>query len=192
MADGDHAAHGDCWFRFIIDSRWITEDEILSEQALKRGSIGEANGRPWNHEVSGRLNSMTADVQADGEAFVAAIVSGLQNPQKRPKHLCFAGVAFNSPKNLATQIGNIRTGVFHTPIDLPDRFASPAHADFVTFGSSDHDLDAIRTWLQENLKVLKAAQLSKMPSVCSSSQSVTVETSSAASTAQSMTDVLRR
>jgi hypothetical protein len=179
---------------FVTDTRRITDDGILSEQALKGKQLSRpSRSRPWSHELSGRLNSLTSDVAADRRAFVAEIRLLLRDPNKPPKTLQFAGVAFNSPRNLRNFIGEkrIATDVFHTPINPPEKFASPAHADFVTIESSDDDLDEIRTWLQENLKVLRATQVHQMPSICSSSQAATIETAGVPTTAQAITGVIR-
>jgi hypothetical protein len=169
LSDGDPAADEDCWFRFVTDARWITADNIISEQALKCYTPDVP--RPWAHEWSGRLNSLTTDVGADGNAYVEAIRSRQAKPNK---NLQFVGTAFNSPRNLRGTIGqkHIRTGIFHTPIDPPDRFASPAHADFVTVDSHDDDLDEIRTWLQERLKVLRVSRISEMPSLCAATPNI--------------------
>jgi hypothetical protein len=185
LSDGDPAADDDCWFRFISDTRWITDEDIVSEQALKH-CIPDVP-RPWAHEWSGRLSSLTNDIVADGNAHVDAICSRLNKPGKNRQ---FAGVAFNSPLNLRATIGPkpIMTGVFHTPIDPPDIFASAAHADFVTIGSADDDLDAVRTWLQDQLKVLRTAKISGMAALCATIPS-TVETVPAVSTTATVTVV---
>ncbi|MES2751860.1 MAG: hypothetical protein V4661_10865 [Pseudomonadota bacterium] len=122
--------------------------------------------------MSGRSLSLTNDVAADGSAFVEVIRQLLKDPSKPSKTFGFVGVAYSSPTDLRAEIGprKIKSDVIHTPIAAPDPFASPAHADFVTFGSTDADLDEIRTWLQERLKVLRAASLGQIARLCGSTQ----------------------
>lgn len=181
MSDGDLAEDHDCWFRVIIDARWVNADGTISEQALKNRAIAaptDAN-RPWSHELSGRLLSLTSNISVEGDAFVAKI----RAKQKKPsKHLIFSGVVYGRPHNLRDQLGTqMRSDVVHTPISPPDEWADPAHADFVIFGAStEDDLDVIRTFIQDRTKVATPAGLGEISALCASPASVSSTAASAA------------
>jgi hypothetical protein len=170
VADGDSAQDNDCWFRAIIDSRWINHDGTLAEQALKAlNAIAPPTiPRGWQHELSGRLLSLANDVAQEGIAFVEKIRSAqIANSGKPRKTLASAGIAYSAPSNLRPQIlAHIQSDVVHTPINPPDPYEDSAHSDFVTYQSTDDDLDAIRTELQDRLRTLRPNGIANLTTLC--------------------------
>jgi hypothetical protein len=57
--------NGECWYRVLTNARHITKDGSVQAQALKgRGTPIAINGKPWSHELSGRIISLSGDVAA--------------------------------------------------------------------------------------------------------------------------------
>src|SRR5262249_2542785 len=100
----------------------------------------QSDGRPWDHELSGRLLSLTNEFEAEGQRYC------------RGRSLPFVGVMYASVRTLRASVNEIKTDVYYTPIENGD----DAHADFVTFGSTDETLFIIRDWLQETVSVALA------------------------------------
>ena len=110
---------------------------------------------------------MVPDVNAHGLRFVSNIAAGQAKPAKT---LAFAGVACALPKHLrGAPSPGLRVDVIHSPIEPPDRWADPAHSNVIIFGSTtDDDLDAVRTYLQERLRVVREAAIPHLAVLCAS------------------------
>ena len=160
MADGDALPDNETWLRVLTNRSFVTDDGLLLEGALKqrnpkqRGPIAPPRTpRPWQHELSGRRYSLCANTfAADAQKFVddlrAAYSAKTGHPP--PSALMFSGIV-HAPGSVLRGIvaRKITADVIHTPIPSGDA----AHADFVTYNSVDEDLDEVRTYLQERLKV---------------------------------------
>lgn len=150
LNDGDPAHCWDIWLRNITDKNYVRSDGRPKNNAFTgRGAIQPpANLRPWDHELSGRLLSLTIDFEQEGAAFCRAM--------SRP----FIGVFYASVETLrkdhagfgdSTQNSNIRTDVHYTPNQ------DTAHADLTSCGTTDETLFAIRDWLQDVVSVARAS-----------------------------------
>jgi hypothetical protein len=140
---GDPADGWDIWLRNITDKNHIRSDGKLRNNVFTGRAIASSNqARPWDHELSGRLLSLTNDAESEGRQYC--------KNRGRP----FMGIMYASVQTLRALVGAIRTDVRYTPIQNVDL----AHADFVTFGSTDEILFKIRDWLQEAVSIAPAAK----------------------------------
>jgi hypothetical protein len=154
--DGEPADEADIWLRNITDKKHIRSDGKLRNNVFTGKAIAQGNeARSWAHELSGRLLSLTNDFEAEGQQYC------------KNRGRTFMGVMYASVQSLRAAVDGIRTDVYYTPIESVDQ----AHADFVTFGSTDESLFRIRDWLQETVmvalapKCILASTLSKSPSL---------------------------
>src|SRR5579872_1000111 len=63
---------GECWYKVLTNKRHITTDGI-SPQAFKGNAIAVVVGKPWTHEMSGRIVSLAGNqtaIEADAHARV--------------------------------------------------------------------------------------------------------------------------
>src|SRR4051794_14475061 len=126
IADGDPADVGDIWFRVLTDERYIRKGTVHPHAFKGKGVIGRPDPekkRPWDHELSGRLRSLSATPAAEAEDYCAEMTK-LHKQTKT-----FAGIMFCRLPDLRPLPNQINTGVHFTP--LPN---VKSHADFVLSG----------------------------------------------------------
>lgn len=134
--DGAPADGNDVWLRNITNKKHVRPDGRLKSNAFTGKAIAPPQeARPWNHELSGRLHSLTTDFEAEGRAFC------------QDRGLSFVGVMHAPVEDLRRHTNGITTDVHYTPND------DLAHADLTMVGTNDDNLGAIRDWLQETVNV---------------------------------------
>jgi hypothetical protein len=144
----------ECWYRLLTNRDHVTRAGTVHYQALKRGAFRPPEGnKRWTHELSGRISSIVTDICADAESVIEAIRRRFdQRGQPVPSKIRFTGVACATAAELR------RTG---EPAKATDVVYSPlptdtAHSNFVTYDTvSDDDLDPIRHWLMNVLRVIE-------------------------------------
>ncbi|MFZ5693534.1 MAG: hypothetical protein ACOY5F_20050 [Pseudomonadota bacterium] len=146
LSEGDAADADDVWYRIITDKKYLRADGRLRSSAFTGKAIAPPRGkRDWNHELSGRLLSLAGDVSSHAKAFCVA------------NSKLFVGVMHSQVDKLRFEIGAVTSDVRYTP--RPD---DEAHADFVTYNSTEDDLPDIRDRLQEIVRVLNPTELNKL------------------------------
>ena len=156
IADGDPADDRDVWFRILTDEGYIKKGRI-HPNAFKGKSViaPPRERRAWDHELSGRLRSLTKDVTAEGEAYCQEI--SRQAGQRKT----FGGVMFCSVLEARTEFENTgETGIRYTPLQTND-----AHADLTFVGLNDapeDKMDRLRLWLCGVLAGLHPAQIARL------------------------------
>jgi len=152
----------DCWIRNLTNADHVARDGTIHRQALKNRTISPSVGKPWTHELSGRLRSLASDLVLNGEAAAERArenfrASGAQVPSK----IRFIGWACAS-------VGKIRAAPVECEVIRDPTTDDPAHANFVIYNaSSDDDLDAIRSWLIANLAVVGKDSVQDIDDKCS-------------------------
>jgi hypothetical protein len=140
--DGEPADADDIWLRNVTDKKHVRADGKLTSNAFTGRAISpRAFGRPWDHELSGRLLSLTNDFEAEGRRYC----------EQRNKP--FIGVMYAKVECIRRENSGVKTDVHYTPIMDGDK----AHADLTMAGTNDDNLGAIRDWLQEVLRMSKPA-----------------------------------
>ena len=138
--DGEPADADDIWLRNVTDKKHVRADGKLTSNAFTGRAISpRAPGRPWDHELSGRLLSLTNDFEAEGRRYC----------EQRNKP--FIGVMYAKVERIRRETNYVKTDVHYTPIKDGDK----AHADLTMAGTNDDNLGPIRDWLQEVLRVSK-------------------------------------
>jgi hypothetical protein len=138
--DGEPADADDIWLRNVTNPKHVRADGKPTSGAFTGKAISpRAPGRPWDHELSGRLHSLTKDFEEEGREYC----------RKRDKP--FIGVMYASVESLRRTANQITTDVHYTPIKGEDE----AHADLTMAGTNDDNIAALRDWLQEVLRVAK-------------------------------------
>jgi hypothetical protein len=141
LKDGDPADGWDIWLRNITNKDHLRKDGTLKNNAFlggKRPPIAPPLlARLWDHELSGRLLSLTVDFEAEGRAFCKNL------------GLSFQGVMYAPVEMLCHQDNEITTDVHYTPIQDGDQ----AHADLTMVGTNDSNLFRVRDWLQDTVQV---------------------------------------
>jgi hypothetical protein len=138
--DGEPADAHDIWLRNVTNARHVRPDGKPTSNAFTGSAISpRAPGRPWDHELSGRLLSFTQDFEAEGRKYC--------KDRDKP----FIGVMYATVEQIRRETNGVKTDVHYTPINNVDQ----AHADLTMAGSNDDNLGAIRDWLQEVLRVSK-------------------------------------
>jgi hypothetical protein len=138
--DGEPADADDIWLRNVTDKRHVRADGKPTSNAFSGRAISpRAPGRPWDHELAGRLLSLTNEFEAEGRKYC--------EDRKKP----FIGVMYAKVERIRRVTNGVKTDVHYTPINGGDQ----AHADLTMLGSNDDNLGATRDWLQEVLRVSK-------------------------------------
>jgi hypothetical protein len=156
-----------CWYRTITNSDHVTNDGVLSLQALKgKGAFSPTNVPGYSHELSGELVCLSrepvAHVAAKCLDRVEAIRRKLQQAGKPvPSKIGFMGVACANAGELRVHIApNVPTNVFYTPIN------GDLHSDFVVDASTDATLDLTRAELTRRLRVVNPDHLANALGTC--------------------------
>lgn len=142
----------ECWYRLLTNRDHVTRDDTVHYQALKGGAFQPPEqGKPWAHELSGRLSSIVADICAEAEAEVERIRHRfLERGRNAPSKIRFVGVACAAGLELRTKIEAVSTDVVYSPLST-----DAAHSNFVTYQTiSNEDLDPVRNWLMKTLRVI--------------------------------------
>lgn len=135
--DGEPADPDDIWLRNVTQKSHVYADGRPKSGAFKGRAISPRDpGRPWDHELSGRLLSLTEDFEAEGRKYC--------EEQKLP----FIGVMYAKVERIRCETNGVKTDVHYTP-----KKNDKAHADLTMNGTDESTLDAIRDWLQEVLRV---------------------------------------
>jgi hypothetical protein len=157
VAYGERVPDQEIWLRVLTNDDYVATDGSLHENALKGDKIFQKRPRhTWDHELSGRRQSVCKDIEAEGADFVQKIRAAFAHRNKRPppSKMTYKGHAFAPAGALRQNFGAaLHTDVIHTPVTAPDPLEDMAHADFAIFGSTDTDLKKIRTFLQSVLKI---------------------------------------
>lgn len=153
MADGESLPDGEFWYRIVTRADFVVPGRAkLSEGALKDGALSrnENSSRAWAHHMSGRRSSECGDVDEHAQAYIEAVQQRrVDRGKERNPQFQFSGVAYQLAGPLRANIKErIRSDVVHTPTSADER-----HTSFVTFESTEDDLDEVRTWLQTLLIV---------------------------------------
>jgi hypothetical protein len=162
---------GACWFRIITNSKHITRDKTLHPQALKRGQFTPPSPpKAWSHELSGAARcffSTAPELEQYCENFVRGIRDRLIASGKPvPSAVKFAGAICRDASDLRFQVGNTRADTAHTPYDH-----DPAHADFVSFGTTDDlSLVPVELELRKRLRLIFPAEVQMLVSDCAQSR----------------------
>jgi hypothetical protein len=169
IADGEPAAADDVWFRVLTDDSYIKKGK-LHPHAFKGKAIAppdDAKTRPWSHELSGALRSLTTDVIAAARAYCEEMTRAAGHKK------IFSGVMYCTiPEARQTFEEMIMTQVHYTPESL-----NKAHADFTFTGSSgitEDVFDRLRLWLCEILTGLHPAQMRLLPDASTASLKYTI------------------
>jgi hypothetical protein len=158
--DGDPAADGDIWFRVLTDddNNYIKKGKIHPNAFKGKNVIGVADpkkNRVWDHELSGRLRSLTNDVIAEAHVYCAEITKRTGQVKK------FGGVMFcRVPDARRIFADTIATGIHYTPLATDE-----AHADMTFSGSanaSEQVFDSLRLWLCNLMTGLYPAQIESL------------------------------
>jgi hypothetical protein len=135
---GDAADASDTWLRVLTADYWKRDGKIHNSAFTGQALAAPKEPQGYTLEFSGRLLSLTQDVEAEGREFC----KGLRRE--------FYGLIFQKVENLRSE-GNsehqstgCRTDVFFTPKET-----DKAHADLVAFGPTVEHRFLIREWLQE-------------------------------------------
>jgi hypothetical protein len=157
LAEGDAVPGDENWFRVLVFETFINSDRV-AEGALKKGAIRDSQNRGWQHELSGRRSSLAGganEIDGDAVGYIAIARQQKEREGTRPSpEFGYRGIAYATAGELRGDItADIQADVIHTPIENPDPFQDEAHADFVTFNSTDDHFDEIITWLQTKLKI---------------------------------------
>jgi hypothetical protein len=157
IADGDPADDGDIWFRVLTDddNKYIKKGKIHPNAFKGKNAIiapDPQKNRPWDHELSGRLRSLTNDVVAEANAYCEEMTTRTGQTKK------FGGVMFCGIPQARQVFENvIETRVHYTPLPT-DR----AHADLTFNGSvsaTEEVFDKLRLWLCDVVTGLYPAQI---------------------------------
>jgi hypothetical protein len=156
---------GERWFRVLTNRDHITKDGTLHYQAIKKQFQPSDDGKPWAHELSGRVVSEAGDIKAiiaDAEGRIEQICEKYrQRGERVPSKIGFVGVAYRSAEHLRASIGNVIVDVLFTPGD------DPAHADTVTYGTaSEDDLDSVRAHLVKTLRIIERKEIDRLLGSC--------------------------
>jgi len=167
LSEGDFAEDNDTWFRVLTEDKYIRKGRIHHSAFSGGRTIAPpdpAKNRPWSHELSGRLRSLSTDVQREAQEYCAEI------SRRTRQNKGFAGLMFSNVANLRTTLAaRITTGVMYTP--LP---GTPSHADLTFTGSTAADITipgVLVDWLQDAVTGLYPSQLSLLPGAPSGSRS---------------------
>lgn len=137
--DGEPADADDVWLRNVTDKKHARADGRPTSNAFTGRAIWpRAPGRPWDHELSGRLLSLTNDFELEGRAFCEKL--------GKP----FIGVIYAKVERIRRETDGIGTDVYYTP-----NGDDVAHADLTMAGTNDDNLGRVRDFLQEVLRVSK-------------------------------------
>ncbi|WP_456629282.1 hypothetical protein [Bradyrhizobium sp. URHC0002] len=156
-----------CWFRTITNEDHLTRTGTLHYQALKGAQFSPADpGMAWDHELSGRaicLAGTAAQIEADGRSRIETIKNNYAAKGKvAPSKIKFVGVASATALEIRSDFGTVKSDTAYTPNQ-----ADVAHSDLVTFGTaSDSDVDQVRHWLQNRLRITPATNLVMLVSNC--------------------------
>ena len=148
----------------LTNSSHVTRDGTVHYQALKGGVFEAPDQKPWAHELSGRITSLVVDIVGEAEARVGEIrATYIQKKKSVPRKIRFAGVACATASELrAPTMPTITTDVVYSP--LPE---DAAHANFVTYQTiSNEDLNPVRNWLKETLRVIKPQDINARITSC--------------------------
>lgn len=162
----DQEVPGDaCWLRHLVRSDYINRDGTLNHQALKgAGAFSQAQGKSWAHELSGAIVSLAgaiSDMQLAGQKLADDAQSrfAATHEGKTSSKIRFAGVMCATGRELKTVVEEISTAVVYTP----SQPAEPAHADFVTYGTTtEPSLNCVRDWLLFNVRIIRHDQLAQL------------------------------
>ena len=155
---------GECWFRCLTNKDHVTSAGTVHYQALK-GAFSTSAEKTWAHELSGSVGSLMGGV-SQIEIFARTRIAGirknfLERGQIIPSKIQFVGVASATAAELrATVPDRAKTDVIYTPLE------HPAHADVVTYQTTNDTLDPVRYWLMTILRVTYATNLSLLISSC--------------------------
>jgi len=142
LADGDPAHSCDTWSRVITNPKhWRKDGSGLHNQAFTgRAAIAPPEQeRPWSHELSGRLLSLTTNLHQEAQLFCQQL--------DRP----FEGIMYKDVLSLRTTLDiGTETDVRYTPLDR-----DVAHSDFVAYKCSEAELQSLRDFLQDAVKAKK-------------------------------------
>lgn len=158
---------GECWFRVLTNTDYVTSDNTVHYQALKKSAFRESDGKPWSHEMSGRLVALAGkvdDIVAHAESRAQQIRERLTAQGKPvPRKIGFVGVACATVREICDQSECLTPrNVVYTP--LAD---DSAHSDLVTFQTtSDEELDPVRNWLMAGLRVVRGTDVVRLIEGC--------------------------
>jgi hypothetical protein len=139
LKDGEPADADDVWLRNITNKHHVRPDGRLASNAFTGRAISPpAPGRPWDHELSGRLLSLTNDFEAEGRTYC----------EQRNKP--FIGVIYAKVERIRRETNGVKTDVCYTPKD-----GDKGHADLTMAGTNDDNVGLVRDWLQEVLRFSK-------------------------------------
>lgn len=143
---GGPAPETDLWMRILTRPEYVRNGKLHHSALRGRALRPPREPLGWDHELSGRLRSMSVDPKVEAEELVAGPAAA-GSPTRS-----FNGYAVAAVSELrASPIVDVRSDVVFTPLQT-DR----AHADFVTFGTADRDLNPILDWLQDRLRIVAA------------------------------------
>jgi hypothetical protein len=144
---GDPAEQSDVWLRVLTADYWKRDGTLHNNAFGGQALAAPKEPQGYTLEFSGRLLSMTENVEAEAKEFCAAIGR------------TFHGVIFQKVENLRSngysehQNTGCRTDVYYTP-----KATDNAHADLVAFGlgpTVEHRF-LFREWLQEFIQLAAA------------------------------------
>jgi hypothetical protein len=156
IVDGQPAHTADIWFRVLTDASYIRRGEI-HPNAFKGRQIAPpdpAKHRPWEHELSGRLRSLSQNVIAEAIAYCHEQTRRMN--QNRP----FSGVMFCHVARVSFEAPVI-VGVAYTPL-----LSDSAHADLTFCGTvhaNEETWDCVRQKLAKVMTGLHPAQMHLLP-----------------------------
>jgi hypothetical protein len=142
----------------------VTSAGTVHYQALK-GAFSSSHGKTWAHELSGSVVSLMGsvpEIEAQAHAHIASIHKKFAERGKIiPSKIQFVGVASATTDELrVTAPDRAVIDVIYTPCE------HPAHADVVTYQTTDETLEPVRHWLKTILRVTSATDLSLLISSC--------------------------
>jgi hypothetical protein len=136
LKPGQPAKAADVWMRVLTNLQHVKKDGKIHNKAFGGKAIAPpTEQKPWSLELSGRLLSLTEDVEKESAAFCV--------PPLR-----YAGVMYQYVRTIRND-GTSENPPFLVDVIYTPQSGDQAHADVVTYGPTVEDRYVLRDWLQE-------------------------------------------
>lgn len=159
---GEPAEDSDQWVRVITFPAFINPDGTIHHQALKIDQPRPQDQRPWSHEMSGRLLSLTTDLDAEAIAFVRLVREIALRSGKRPAPpFGYYGHMATTPLSIR-RVDPAGVDVIYTPVGRAEDVPDDAHSDVAFYRKTAEEIPAIRSRIQDELKIFSPDQTDEL------------------------------